>query len=238
VGTAPLLAPLKALLKERTEGNPLFIEESVRTLAESGALVGERGAFRLAQDPGTSTYSRSPPEYQCFWNHGISYIYDDLRDMPIRNDHYDTVVCLSTLEHVGCDNTQFTADETHREHRRDDYLRVMGEFRRVLRPGGALFLTVPFGQYEWWGEFQQFDRELLSRAIEAFGPAPEPDVTFYRYSSHGWQIADEESCADCHYGLWALTVKGIPYSWEELIAADENFPAAARAVACVKLVKA
>jgi class 3 adenylate cyclase/pimeloyl-ACP methyl ester carboxylesterase len=52
LGTAPLLAPLKALLKERTEGNPLFIEESVRTLAETGALIGERGAFRLAQDPG------------------------------------------------------------------------------------------------------------------------------------------------------------------------------------------
>src|SRR4029434_7609485 len=33
----------------RTEGNPFFLEESVRILVETGVLVGERGAYRLAQ---------------------------------------------------------------------------------------------------------------------------------------------------------------------------------------------
>ncbi len=42
-------SPLKRLLIERTEGNPFFLEESVRTLVETGALAGERGAYRLAQ---------------------------------------------------------------------------------------------------------------------------------------------------------------------------------------------
>ncbi|HEY7494043.1 MAG TPA: adenylate/guanylate cyclase domain-containing protein [Candidatus Tectomicrobia bacterium] len=42
------LAPLKRLLIERTEGNPFFLEESVRTLVETGVLVGEAGAYRLA----------------------------------------------------------------------------------------------------------------------------------------------------------------------------------------------
>jgi class 3 adenylate cyclase/tetratricopeptide (TPR) repeat protein len=40
------LAPLKALLIQRTEGNPFFAEESVRSLVESGALIGEKGAYR------------------------------------------------------------------------------------------------------------------------------------------------------------------------------------------------
>ena len=43
------LQPLKQLLIERTGGNPFFLEESVRTLVETGALVGEPGAYRLAQ---------------------------------------------------------------------------------------------------------------------------------------------------------------------------------------------
>jgi class 3 adenylate cyclase/tetratricopeptide (TPR) repeat protein len=43
------LAPLKQLLTARTEGNPFFLEESVRTLRETGVLVGERGAYRLGQ---------------------------------------------------------------------------------------------------------------------------------------------------------------------------------------------
>jgi tetratricopeptide (TPR) repeat protein len=49
VGDDPSLAPLTRLLIVRTEGNPFFLEESVRTLVETGVLVGERGAYRLAQ---------------------------------------------------------------------------------------------------------------------------------------------------------------------------------------------
>ncbi len=43
------LGPLKPLLIERTGGNPFFLEESVRTLVETGMLVGTPGAYRLAQ---------------------------------------------------------------------------------------------------------------------------------------------------------------------------------------------
>jgi class 3 adenylate cyclase/tetratricopeptide (TPR) repeat protein len=43
------LAPLKRLLIERTEGNPFFLEESVRTLIETGVLAGERGAHLLGK---------------------------------------------------------------------------------------------------------------------------------------------------------------------------------------------
>jgi len=42
------LADLRRLLIDRTQGNPFFLEESVRALVESGALTGERRAYRLA----------------------------------------------------------------------------------------------------------------------------------------------------------------------------------------------
>ncbi len=42
------LEPLKQLLIDRTGGNPFFLEESVRTLVETGVLSGERGAYGLA----------------------------------------------------------------------------------------------------------------------------------------------------------------------------------------------
>src|SRR6266545_451416 len=50
LGTNKNLDSLKRTLIERTEGNPLFLEESVRSLAETRALIGERGAYQLAQD--------------------------------------------------------------------------------------------------------------------------------------------------------------------------------------------
>jgi tetratricopeptide (TPR) repeat protein len=49
LGDHPSLAPLTPLLIARTGGNPFFLEESVHTLVETGALVGERQAYRLAQ---------------------------------------------------------------------------------------------------------------------------------------------------------------------------------------------
>jgi class 3 adenylate cyclase/tetratricopeptide (TPR) repeat protein len=74
VGDDPGLASLRHLLTDRTQGNPFFLEESARGLVESGVLVGERGAYRLAtplqavQVPATvqavlaSRIDRLPPE--------------------------------------------------------------------------------------------------------------------------------------------------------------------------------
>jgi tetratricopeptide (TPR) repeat protein len=49
IGTAAELEPLERALIGRTEGNPFFLEESVRTLVETKVLAGERGAYRLAK---------------------------------------------------------------------------------------------------------------------------------------------------------------------------------------------
>jgi class 3 adenylate cyclase/tetratricopeptide (TPR) repeat protein len=49
LGDDPSLEPLKRLLIARTEGNPFFLEESVRTLVETGVLAGQPGAYRLAK---------------------------------------------------------------------------------------------------------------------------------------------------------------------------------------------
>jgi class 3 adenylate cyclase/tetratricopeptide (TPR) repeat protein len=43
------LEPLKARLIAQAQGNPFFLEESVRTLVETQGLVGTPGAYRLAQ---------------------------------------------------------------------------------------------------------------------------------------------------------------------------------------------
>jgi class 3 adenylate cyclase/tetratricopeptide (TPR) repeat protein len=47
LGDDPALEPLKRLLVG--QGNPFFIEESIRTLVETGALARERGAYRLTR---------------------------------------------------------------------------------------------------------------------------------------------------------------------------------------------
>ena len=51
LGGAAELAALKQRLLAASEGNPLFLEESVRNLVDAGVLSGARGAYRLLRQP-------------------------------------------------------------------------------------------------------------------------------------------------------------------------------------------
>ena len=65
LGTDPDLEPLKRLLIERTEGNPFFLEESVRTLVETQG-PGRR-ARGLSPGQGAPDASRSRPRCRRSW---------------------------------------------------------------------------------------------------------------------------------------------------------------------------
>ncbi|MGH7820085.1 MAG: adenylate/guanylate cyclase domain-containing protein [Candidatus Binatia bacterium] len=49
LGSDPSLGKLPARIRERTGGNPFFIEETVQELAETESLEGAKGAYRLAR---------------------------------------------------------------------------------------------------------------------------------------------------------------------------------------------
>jgi len=51
LGDDASLRTLRPMLVERTEGNPLFLEEMVRSLVETRVVVGERGAYRMSGGP-------------------------------------------------------------------------------------------------------------------------------------------------------------------------------------------
>lgn len=61
LGPDPGLAGLKEDLLRITNGNPLFLEESVRALAEGGDLVGDPGGYRLSEKAGETPI---PPTVQ------------------------------------------------------------------------------------------------------------------------------------------------------------------------------
>lgn len=128
-----------------------------------------------------------------------SYVYGDLRRTIFRDEVFDTIVCLSTLEHVGLDNTRFyTSDAAYREAETDAFLDVIREFSRLLRPGGRLLFSVPFGRYQNLGWLQQFDADRLRRAIEIFAGIVR-EATYYRYGPEGWQRDNDTACRDAEY---------------------------------------
>ena len=63
------------------------------------------------------------------------------------------------------------------------------------------------------------------------------EETFYRYSRDGWQMAQDEECADCEYVAWVSEFMRTGLAPEPR-QHEPDYAAAARAVACVKVMKA
>jgi SAM-dependent methyltransferase len=165
------------------------------------------------------------PEVVAFTERRISYIYADLRELPLRDARYDTIVCVSTLDHVGMDNAQYGAPNGRADDPNAAALEAVLELKRVLALGGVMLLTVPYGAPMNQGWMRQFDRGAIEEVIAAMEPR-QVDVTVYAYSRDGWQISSLDAAADRRY---------YDVNVETEIADD--FAAAARAVACIRAIK-
>ena len=156
----------------------------------------------------------------------VSYIYGDLRHTSFRSECFDEIVCISTLEHIGMDNTfLYSKDKTFKESKMDDYKLVVREFRRLLVLGGRLFLTVPYGKYENMGWQQQFDEKMVREVFKEFG-GKNFEVTYFKYTNDGWQVSKAQECNECVY-----------FDIHKRKDFDSDYAAAARAVACIEMVK-
>jgi SAM-dependent methyltransferase len=174
------------------------------------------------------------PESICFWRKGISYIFGDLRDLDFKDNAFDLIVCISTIEHIGMDNSMYTkAGNLNDRVNSNDFLVAIKELKRILKTGGALFCTFPFGKYENHGWFQQFDSQLTDTLIKCFNPVKHTE-TIFKYDPEGWIISNREDCSDCQFFDVQMSKYFDPKSTIEY---PSDFPAGERAVTCLKLIK-
>jgi SAM-dependent methyltransferase len=157
---------------------------------------------------------------------GVRFVYGDLRALALRDGAFETIACISTLEHVGmAQSFAYSAARPNPAARPDDALVALVELRRALAPGGRLLLTVPFGRREDHGWLQQFDPVGIARLVEAFA-GQVVDEAYYAYSGNGWQRAHLDACADVSYYNVHATLEPAP-----------DGAAAARAVCCLELMR-
>jgi hypothetical protein len=166
------------------------------------------------------------PESACFWKLGVSYLYHDLRNTCYRDNIFDWIVSLSTIEHIGMDNSMLYSKEiSAKESDHRSYLNAVTEFRRILRPGGKLYLSVPFGVYKNHGWFQVFDGPMVDGLITRFGPAKLSEY-YFRYKKEGWKISSRDECKD-----------STCFDIQSQKIHDEDYAAFSRAVVCLEMVK-
>lgn len=172
-------------------------------------------------------------ESNCFLQKGISYVLGDIRHLPFKDNYFDYITCISTLEHIGMDNTLYTKDVRYKEEKKFDFEKAVLELKRVLKKDGNLFITVPFGKYENFGRFQQFDSKLINRILEIL-QSKQHQVSYYKYTEEGWNISYEISCKNSEY---FDVYKTKYFDKKSSLGFNTDCAAASRAIACFELIK-
>jgi len=169
------------------------------------------------------------PEQKSFNEKKISYVYGDLREMPFNDCIFDVVVSQSTIEHIDMDNSMYGYDIPHNENNQVksyEYQRAISEMIRVLKKGGTLLLTFPFGKFENHGFFQQFDEEMLQRILNSFDGLGTHTTTFFKYEKDGWTNANKEE-----------VLHSESYNPHTGKGKKDDMAAHSRSIACVKFNK-
>jgi SAM-dependent methyltransferase len=114
---------------------------------------------------------------------GMERVEADVRDLPLADASVDQALLVSTLEHVGADNSGYGLEAEDAPASRADALSELG---RVLRPGGRLLVTVPLGEPGDHGWFRLDDVAGWTGLFASAGLFVEEQEA-YELTTDGWR---------------------------------------------------
>lgn len=127
---------------------------------------------------------------------GFECVTADARELPFEEESFDTILLVSTLEHIGADNSLYGLDGEDDPGAR---LAALHELRRVLRPDGELLVTVPLGEPGDHGWFRQDDVRGWTKLFTDAGLFVEEQEP-YELGDEGWRAAPGFGADGVKYG--------------------------------------
>ncbi|MCX6380022.1 MAG: class I SAM-dependent methyltransferase [Armatimonadetes bacterium] len=145
----------------------------------------------------------------------LTPVQGDVRETSFPDNFFDLIYCISTIEHIGMDNTGYRPATQDNASTCGDF-EAIRELCRIVKPGGRLLVTVPFGKYQDHGWFQQYDMNRLMRLVTSTD-FQISETHFFAYRN-GWK--------ECY-----------PYDLKD-VGYQSNSAVNAAGLACVELCKA
>jgi SAM-dependent methyltransferase len=123
---------------------------------------------------------------------GLRPVVADVRRLPFADGAFELGFCISTLEHVGFDNTVYGVESEQRDEAGQE--QALRELRRVLARDGRLLVTVPCGErqdLEW--QIQRPPAEWIELFERAGFLVFEDEL--YALGADGWRSVAEVGAA-------------------------------------------
>ncbi|MHB8155405.1 MAG: class I SAM-dependent methyltransferase [Candidatus Omnitrophota bacterium] len=92
----------------------------------------------------------------------FKFVQGSILDLPFEQGFFDAVTCVSTIEHIGIGFYNDPKDNLSSD------VKGMLEIKRVLKPGGLLILTVPFGRAFVSNQQRIYDQQGLDKLLAGF----------------------------------------------------------------------
>jgi len=120
----------------------------------------------------------------------------DICDTGFADETFDLVWCISSLEHIGMDNSGYGESGSDGATAEG----ALAEMLRITRAGGSILVTVPYGKRENHGWFRNFDLESLQDLLEAVRPLGAVHELYFAHSrGGGWGRTDAEELKTTGY---------------------------------------
>jgi SAM-dependent methyltransferase len=183
-GTDERVIEIPWVLARLRQGRVLEVGHAFAEPAYLAALVAERPGELVGVDLAEREVE------------GMETAHGDVRSLPFPERSFDQVLLVSTLEHVGADNSIYGLPG---EPDAAGRLEALRELRRVLRPDGSLLVTVPLGEPGDHGWFRQDDVRGWTRLYARAGFFVEEQEA-YELAEEGWRAAPSFRPAGVRYG--------------------------------------
>ena len=128
---------------------------------------------------------------------GMETTVADSRNMPFSDGMFDLIFCISTIEHVGRDNKRIYLPDDPRPIEANGDFDALKEIARVLKKGGEVVLTVPFGEFRDYGWLIQYDAERWQRLLSSVNLTKVKE-DFFHYTD-GWRACQSEDLSTVLY---------------------------------------
>ncbi|OGF41635.1 hypothetical protein A2531_06365 [Candidatus Falkowbacteria bacterium RIFOXYD2_FULL_34_120] len=120
-------------------------------------------------------------------NKNIKFKYGDIRQTDYENNYFDCITCISVLEHIGVGGRYNSGEDPEGDKK------AMQEMRRILKPGGTLLLTIPYGAKDVLPINKLYNKERIKKLYEGYEILEQKFLKFYKKYGLWLEASEEEA---------------------------------------------